>query len=57
MRTLVKKLAMAVEAPLVIDTTEAAVVKAALETYPGRAIAQLDQSGEPAPSGSTAGCP
>ncbi len=38
MRTLVKKLAMSVEAPLVIDTTEAAVVKAALETYPGRAI-------------------
>ncbi len=38
MRALVKKLAMAVEAPLVIDTTEANVVKAALETYPGRAI-------------------
>ncbi|MBI3972903.1 MAG: methionine synthase [Chloroflexi bacterium] len=38
MRTLVKKLAMSVEAPLVIDTTDAPVVKAALETYPGRAI-------------------
>jgi 5-methyltetrahydrofolate--homocysteine methyltransferase len=38
MRRLVKKLAMSIEAPLVIDTTEAAVVKAALETYPGRAI-------------------
>jgi 5-methyltetrahydrofolate--homocysteine methyltransferase len=38
MKTLVKKLAMAVEAPLVIDTTEANVVKIALETYPGRAI-------------------
>ncbi|HEX2513134.1 MAG TPA: methionine synthase [Chloroflexota bacterium] len=38
MRTLVKKLAMAVEAPLVIDTTESPVVQAALETYPGRAV-------------------
>ncbi|HEV2122040.1 MAG TPA: homocysteine S-methyltransferase family protein, partial [Chloroflexota bacterium] len=38
MQTLVKKLAMSVEAPLVIDTTDAAVVKAALEQYPGRAI-------------------
>ncbi|MGH2371406.1 MAG: dihydropteroate synthase, partial [Chloroflexota bacterium] len=38
MKALVKKLAMSVEAPLVIDTTDAPVVKAALETYPGRAI-------------------
>ncbi len=34
----VKKLSMGVEAPLVIDSTEAAVIKAALEIYPGRAI-------------------
>jgi 5-methyltetrahydrofolate--homocysteine methyltransferase len=38
MRLLVKKLQMAVETPLVIDTTEADVVRAALETYPGRCI-------------------
>ncbi len=38
MRTLVKKLAMTVEAPLVIDTTEADVVRAALAAYPGRAL-------------------
>ena len=38
MRILVKRLAVSVEAPLVIDTTEVAVVKAALEAYPGRAI-------------------
>ena len=38
MRTLVKKLQMAVDAPLVIDTTEADVVRAALETYPGRCV-------------------
>jgi 5-methyltetrahydrofolate--homocysteine methyltransferase len=38
MRILVKKLSMSVEAPLVIDTTDDAVVKAALEQYPGRAI-------------------
>jgi 5-methyltetrahydrofolate--homocysteine methyltransferase len=38
MQTLVKKLAMAVEAPLIIDTTEADVAEAALATYPGRAI-------------------
>ncbi|HEY7778959.1 MAG TPA: homocysteine S-methyltransferase family protein, partial [Ktedonobacterales bacterium] len=38
MRRTVKKLEMGVEAPLVIDTTEAGVVQAALETYPGRAI-------------------
>ena len=34
----VKKLTMGVEAPLVIDTTEADVLQAALEVYPGRAI-------------------
>ncbi len=34
----VKKLSLGVEVPLVIDTTEANVIKAALETYPGRAI-------------------
>ncbi len=38
MRHTVKKLEMGVEAPLVVDTTEAAVVQAALETYPGRAV-------------------
>src|SRR5438876_5763539 len=34
----IKKLSMGVEAPLVIDSTEPDVIKAALETYPGRAI-------------------
>lgn len=34
----VKKLSMGIEAPLVIDSTEADVLKAALETYPGRAV-------------------
>src|SRR5437016_2624788 len=34
----VKKLSMGVEAPLMIDSTEPDVIKAALETYPGRAI-------------------
>ncbi|MDX1675517.1 MAG: dihydropteroate synthase, partial [Longimicrobiales bacterium] len=38
MRTLVKLLAQSVETPLVIDTTEADVVQAALEQYPGRAV-------------------
>ena len=38
MRSSVKKLEMGVEAPLVIDSTEAGVMQAALETYPGRAI-------------------
>ena len=38
MRRLVKKLALAVSGPLVIDTTEANVVEAALEQYPGRAV-------------------
>jgi 5-methyltetrahydrofolate--homocysteine methyltransferase len=38
MRRTVKKLEMGIEAPLVIDTTEAGVVQAALEAYPGRAV-------------------
>ncbi len=38
MVTLVKKLAMAVDVPLIIDTTEADVAEAALAVYPGRAI-------------------
>jgi 5-methyltetrahydrofolate--homocysteine methyltransferase len=38
MRVLTRKLQMSVEAPLVFDTTEADVVRTALETYPGRAV-------------------
>ena len=38
MQQLVKKLSMAVEAPLIIDTTEADVAEAALSLYPGRGI-------------------
>lgn len=38
MQTLVKKLTLAVELPLVIDTTEADVLEAALARYPGRAV-------------------
>lgn len=38
MSKLVKKLSMAVDAPLVIDTTEASAMQAALEVSPGRAI-------------------
>lgn len=38
MRRVVKKLATAIEAPLVIDSTEANVIDVALKTYPGRAI-------------------
>ena len=38
MKTLVKKLSLAVEAPLIIDTTEADVAEAALALYPGRGI-------------------
>jgi len=34
----VKKLSMGIEAPLVIDSTEPDVIKAALEIYPGRAL-------------------
>ncbi len=38
MATLVKKLALAVDVPLIIDTTEADVAEAALALYPGRAV-------------------
>jgi 5-methyltetrahydrofolate--homocysteine methyltransferase len=38
MKTLVKKLAMSVEAPLVIDTTEPDVMEAALKVAPGRCM-------------------
>ncbi|CAA9542887.1 MAG: 5-methyltetrahydrofolate--homocysteine methyltransferase, partial [uncultured Thermomicrobiales bacterium] len=38
LRRLVKKLALNVEAPLVLDSTEPDVLKMALEQYPGRAI-------------------
>jgi 5-methyltetrahydrofolate--homocysteine methyltransferase len=38
MRSVVKLLAQGVETPVVIDTTETDVAKAALEQYPGRAI-------------------
>ena len=38
MRTLVKKLSMGVEAPLMIDSTEWRVIEAALKQYPGRAM-------------------
>ncbi len=38
LRKLVKKLALNVEAPLVIDSTEPDVVQDALEQYPGRAV-------------------
>ncbi len=38
MRKVVKKLAAGVEAPLMIDSTEPAVLLEALRTYPGRAI-------------------
>ncbi|MDP9363836.1 MAG: homocysteine S-methyltransferase family protein, partial [Chloroflexota bacterium] len=38
LRKLVKKLALQVEGPLVLDSTEADVLKDSLEQYPGRAI-------------------
>jgi 5-methyltetrahydrofolate--homocysteine methyltransferase len=38
MRTVVKTLQMSVDAPLVIDSTDADVIHAALEVYPGRGI-------------------
>jgi 5-methyltetrahydrofolate--homocysteine methyltransferase len=38
MKTLVKKLALSVEAPLIIDVTDPQVAEAALSVYPGRAI-------------------
>ncbi|HEY1351747.1 MAG TPA: methionine synthase [Ktedonobacteraceae bacterium] len=38
MARLVKKLSLGIETPLVIDSTEAEVIRAALEIYPGRAL-------------------
>lgn len=38
MEALVKKLAMSVDVPLIIDTTEADVAEAALALYPGRGV-------------------
>ncbi|KPL86548.1 methionine synthase [Ardenticatena maritima] len=38
MRRLVKLLSQSVDVPLMIDSTEADVIRVALETYPGRAI-------------------
>ncbi len=38
METIVKKLAQSVEAPVMIDSTEPAVIAVALRAYPGRAI-------------------
>jgi 5-methyltetrahydrofolate--homocysteine methyltransferase len=49
MRTLVKLLAQSVDAPLMIDSTEADVVEGALKVYPGRCIVNsvnLEKSGE-----------
>jgi len=49
MRTLVKLLAQSVDAPLMIDSTEADVVEGALKTTPGRCIVNsvnLEKSGE-----------
>ena len=49
MRTLVKLLAQSVDAPLMVDSTEADVIEAALKTYPGRCIVNsinLEKSGE-----------
>ena len=49
MRTLVKLLAQSVDAPLMIDSTEADVVESALKAYPGRCIVNsvnLEKSGE-----------
>ncbi len=49
MRTLAKLLAQSVDAPLMIDSTEADVVEGALKVYPGRCIVNsvnLEKSGE-----------
>jgi 5-methyltetrahydrofolate--homocysteine methyltransferase len=49
MRTLAKLLAQAVDAPIMIDSTEADVVEGALKVYPGRCIVNsvnLEKSGE-----------
>jgi 5-methyltetrahydrofolate--homocysteine methyltransferase len=49
MRTLAKLLAQSVDAPLMIDSTEADVIEGALKVYPGRCIVNsvnLEKSGE-----------
>ncbi len=49
MRTLARLLAQAVDAPLMIDSTEADVIESALKVYPGRCIVNsvnLEKSGE-----------
>src|SRR5512138_1735172 len=49
MRTLAKLLAQSIDAPLMIDSTEADVVEGALKVYPGRCIVNsvnLEKSGE-----------
>src|SRR5581483_8676313 len=46
MRELVRRLTPAVEAPLVIDSTEADVIEVALESYPGRPIVNSVHLGE-----------
>ncbi|HET7755525.1 MAG TPA: dihydropteroate synthase, partial [Anaeromyxobacteraceae bacterium] len=49
MRTLARLLAQSVDAPLMIDSTEADVIEAALQVYPGRCIVNsvnLEKSGE-----------
>jgi 5-methyltetrahydrofolate--homocysteine methyltransferase len=38
MRAVVRGLEMSVDSPLIIDSTDAAVIRAALENYPGRAV-------------------
>ncbi|MGA8534518.1 MAG: dihydropteroate synthase, partial [Candidatus Tumulicola sp.] len=38
MRDVTRKLAQSIEAPLVVDSTEPAVLEAALQNYPGRAV-------------------
>ena len=38
MRAVVRGLEMSVDAPLIFDSTDAAVIRAALESYPGRAV-------------------
>ena len=38
MRAVVRGLQMSVDAPLIIDSTDAAVIRAALEAYPGRGV-------------------
>ncbi len=50
MQAVVKKLQMSVETPLMIDSTEAEVIKAALESESGPRHHQLDQPGKRAPA-------